>query len=262
LVLFNFSPIKIRGRNHVKSQTVSQSPDVLVRRTDERDKLALREAGKLQEIDCAIRRYSGTELALTKQPAKNARMLVRDFIHNSLYNPFYGYFSKQAVVFSSPEPFSFGDLYDNNAFMSNLSQIYDKYEKENEGHQIWHTPSEIFQPHYGNAIAKCLIEKFKNASSTSGKLIVYEVGAGNGTLMKNVMDYIEHHEPKIYRSMIYKIIEISPRLAREQSKRIGKHPTHIINRSIFEWNEVEPEHCFFIAMEVLVAFVDVGQSFS
>jgi SAM-dependent MidA family methyltransferase len=214
--------------------------------------LALKEAGKLQEVDSVVRLYSGTELANTKQPARNARMLVRDFIHNSLYNPFYGYFSKQAVVFSPPEPFSFHELKDNNAFMHQLSNLYDNYERQNQGQQIWHTPTEIFQPHYGNAVAKCLVDKFKQVAHRSENLVVYEVGAGNGTLMKNVLDYVEQNEPQIYRKMTYKIIEISPKLAREQAKRIGNHPATIINKSIFEWTELEPENCFFIAMEVLV----------
>lgn len=37
-------------------------------------------------------------------------VLVRDFIHDSLYNPEYGYFSKNEVIYSSPEPLNFQEL--------------------------------------------------------------------------------------------------------------------------------------------------------
>lgn len=91
-------------------------------------------------------------------------------------------------------------------------------------------------------------------------LIIYEMGAGNGTLMLNILDYIQQFEPSVYERTRYRVIEISGRLAERQAERqiareIGdRHRcVEIVNKSIFEWDEVEPNHCFFLAMEVIVS---------
>src|ERR1700761_2865792 len=41
------------------------------------------------------------DLAQRTTPPTCVKMLIRDYIEDSLYNPHYGYFSKQATVFSS-----------------------------------------------------------------------------------------------------------------------------------------------------------------
>ena len=84
------------------------------------------------------------------------------------------------------------------------------------------------------------------------------MGAGNGTLMLNILDYLAQYEPKIYQSVQYKIIEISPRLAEQQAIMIRKRhcdKVKIINQSIFEWKQVVPEPCYFVAMEVIVMHI-------
>ncbi|KAG9290248.1 hypothetical protein G9A89_022224 [Geosiphon pyriformis] len=197
---------------------------------------------------------------------KSSVMLSRDFIDNSLYNPHYGYFSKQAMIFSSKTDFNFNEMKDNLEFLKILSNAYKKIEDELDAtnkfaRQVWHTPAELFKPWYGYAVAKYIVEQYKIKNYPHTDLIVYEVGAGNGTLMLNILEYIQKYEPSIYRQTSYRMIEISEKLSELQSKRKeiqkAKHDhdcVEIINKSIFEWNEVVPDPCFFLAFEVLDNF--------
>lgn len=89
-------------------------------------------------------------------------------------------------------------------------------------------------------------------------LTIYEMGAGNGTLMRGILDYIAECEPEAYDRLRYNIIEISPRLARIQRERAerGRHAHKLVinNASILDWTTVVPERCFFLAFEVLDNF--------
>lgn len=92
-------------------------------------------------------------------------------------------------------------------------------------------------------------------------LIIYEIGAGNGSLMLDVLDYIAENEPEVYERTKYRIIEISGRLAKLQRQRASgangrrdhSDVVQVFRGSIFDWTEVVPEHCFFLAFEVLVS---------
>ena len=103
--------------------------------------------------------------------------------------------------------------------------------------------------------------------------MIYEMGAGNGTLMTNILDYIRDADPDVYERTRYKIIEISPQLANLQLKAITPTPTppitatpllnipeshlakvEIINKSIFSWDTYIPSPCFFLALEVFDNF--------
>ena len=221
-----------------------------------------------------------------KERPRRVKMLVRDFIEglsgkeliaghaddspllDSLYNPNYGYFSKQVVIFSPGEPFDFSMMRDEPAFFKILGQRYKQFEDEldlkapNDNRQLWHTPTELFRPYYGEAIARYLVENYKLTSHPYHDLIIYEMGAGNGTLMLNILDYIRDAYPEIYERTKFKIIEISTALAALQSQQLAKtadsrgHADHveIINRSIFEWKTYVPEQCYFLALEVFDNF--------
>ncbi|ORY55500.1 S-adenosyl-L-methionine-dependent methyltransferase [Pseudomassariella vexata] len=205
----------------------------------------------------------------TERPRK-VKMLMRDFIEDSLYNPSYGYFSKQAVIFSPGEPFDFLSLRDEPAFFSELSQRWIEFEQDldsklempNETRQLWHTPTELFRPYYGEAIARYLMSNYIMSTYPYHDLIVYEMGAGRGTLMLNILDYIRSVEPSVYDRIKYKIIEISPSLVAIQNSQLlataasrgHADKVEIINRSIFDWNDRVPSPCFFIALEVFDNF--------
>ena len=88
-------------------------------------------------------------------------------------------------------------------------------------------------------------------------LVIYEIGAGNGTLMVDVLNYLREMEPKVYERTRYQTIEISDPLATIQEESIATDTDHKsrvkINRSsIFNWTENTQEPCFIIACEVLV----------
>jgi SAM-dependent MidA family methyltransferase len=101
-------------------------------------------------------------------------------------------------------------------------------------------------------------------------LVIYEIGAGNGTLMGDILDYIAAEDPEVYDRTRYRIIEISGRLQELQKGRVrggnddvamkatarGKghaSKVEVLGGSIFDWDKIVPEPCFFLALEVLVS---------
>lgn len=203
------------------------------------------------------------ELALCKEPASDVKMLFRDFVDDSLYNPYYGYFNWHAEIFTPPQPIKMRDLVDNFAFHDTLAEMYDEFENtldtrvQDSSRQVWHTPTEIFQPYYGEAIAHYMVSEYKLTGYPYHDLIIYEIGGGNGTLMRNVMDYIAREEPDIYEYTQYRIIEVAPTLAERQQRLVAASEPYqhsarvqIINQSILDWEHTERSPCFVVALEV------------
>lgn len=126
----------------------------------------------------------------------------------------------------------------------------------NEIRQLWHTPTEVFKPFYGEAIARYLVANYKLSLYPYNDLIIYEMGAGNGTLMRNILDWIEKEEPDVYQRTKYKVIEITPKLADLQREHTEAHPgaIEIINRSIFDWDVQVMDPVYFLALEVFDNF--------
>lgn len=87
--------------------------------------------------------------------------------------------------------------------------------------------------------------------------IIYEIGAGNGTLAMDILDHIQHEYPDVYVRTKYNIIEISTSLADLQRKALATvHPcARVFKESIFHWTKREPAPCFFVAMEVVVCML-------
>ncbi|KAI0473614.1 S-adenosyl-L-methionine-dependent methyltransferase [Xylariaceae sp. FL0804] len=208
------------------------------------------------------------ELRSRRERPRQVKMLMRDFVEDSLYNPHYGYFSKQVVIFTPSEPFHFNDLPDEPAFHSLLGRQYTEFEdaldkeRYDETRQLWHTPTELFRPYYGEAIGRYLMSNYIMTQYPMHDLIIYELGAGRGTLMLNILDYLRAVEPSVYDRTQYKIIEISPALAALQGSQLVRtaenrghaDKVEIINKSIFDWEERVASPCFFLAMEVFDNF--------
>ncbi|GAA6040290.1 hypothetical protein JCM8097_009403 [Rhodosporidiobolus ruineniae] len=283
-------------------------------------------------------------------------MLAREFIEDSLYNPNYGYFATKVEIFdpdraasssssssagsssstavdaTRAEGFDFPSFPSTAAFEDEVARRYMVFEGrgsqgeepaagEKVGRQVWHTPTELFKPWYGRALARYLLSQYLSSpissaspasssaasaslsspsSSLTGSpspsypyddLIIYEIGAGNGTLMGDILDYLAEEAPEVYARTKYRIIEISERLKGMQEERAagtssgrrgkgkGKKveaevaggdsvekeleevrrrghegKVEVVRQSIFEWDRVVEEPCFFLAMEVLDNF--------
>ncbi|KAG6813855.1 hypothetical protein H0H92_006262 [Tricholoma furcatifolium] len=194
------------------------------------------------------------------EPPRGVQMLVRDFIEDSLYNPNYGYFPKQATIFNADNStVDFDSLKDSVEFQEEVASKYaaygaDKY--EGPGRQLWHTPTELFKPWFGRAIAQCLVAEYLLKYFPYEDFIIYEIGAGNGTLAMDILNFLQEAYPEVYERTHYNIIEISGSLVQLQKKRLLKvHPNvRVTHKSIFHWDTREPAPCFFVAMEVIDNF--------
>ncbi|KAF2234519.1 DUF185-domain-containing protein [Viridothelium virens] len=203
-----------------------------------------------------------------RERPRRVKMLMRDFIEDSLYNPNYGYFTKQAVIFSPGKPFEFNRMRDEPDFYRLLGERYTSFEDKldekelDETRQLWHTPTELFRPYYGETIARYLVTNYKLSLYPYHDLLIYEMGAGNGTLMLNILDYIRDTDPEVYARTKFKVIEVSNTLAHLQNKQLSHSlnaeghlaKVEIINRSIFDWTTYVSSPCFFLALEVFDNF--------
>ncbi|KAI0258931.1 DUF185-domain-containing protein [Gloeopeniophorella convolvens] len=204
-------------------------------------------------------RVTANDLERHTKPPTRVKMLVRDFIEDSLYNPHYGYFPQQATIFTSAgDPIDFRAMRDSVEFQNEVAKRYSAYgaEEEGPGRQIWHTPTELFKPYYGQAIAQCIVSEYLLKYFPYEDLTIYEIGAGNGTLAMDILDFIRDEYPEVYERTHYNIVEISGRLAKMQRKLlVPRHScVNVTHQSIFHWNKREPAPCFFLAMEVIDNF--------
>ncbi|OCH91497.1 DUF185-domain-containing protein [Obba rivulosa] len=203
------------------------------------------------------RRVTAAELRKQRERPTRVKMLVRDFIEDSLYNPHYGYFPKRAAIFNMKKLLDFGSVRNMVEFDNIVAQAYiENGHGSSPGVQMWHTPTEIFKPWYGRAIAQCLVSDYLLKHFPYEDFKVYEIGAGNGTLARDILDYIREQYPEIYDRAQYNIIEISENLADIQREKLcGEHPCVTIhNKSIFDWDTRESAPCFVLAMEVVDNF--------
>ncbi|KAG5340289.1 hypothetical protein C0989_002305 [Termitomyces sp. Mn162] len=199
-------------------------------------------------------------LECATEPPRGVQMLVRDFIEDSLYNPNYGYFPNQATIFNTDgSAVGFDSLRDSTEFQEVVAQKYAAYgadKHDGPGRQLWHTPTELFKPWFGRAIARCLVAEYLLKYFPYEDLIIYEIGAGNGTLAMDILNFLQEVHPEVYERTRYNIIEISGRLVQMQRKRLSRaHPNvRVTHKSIFHWATREPAPCFFVAMEVIDNF--------
>ncbi|KAH8075849.1 S-adenosyl-L-methionine-dependent methyltransferase [Cristinia sonorae] len=213
----------------------------------------------MNDVDHAnFKRVTSNDLASYTEPPTEVKMLVRDFIEDSLYNPHYGYFPKQVNIFTATETIDFASLRNTVQFQDEVARRYAGYglDETGPGRQIWHTPTELFKPWYGRAIAQCLVSEYLLKYFPYEDFSIYEIGGGNGTLARDILDYIQEEYPDVYDRTRYNIIEISENLANLQREKLcSKHPcVTVTNQSIFHWEKVEPAPSYFLAMEVIDNF--------
>ncbi|XP_048139876.1 uncharacterized protein LOC115757213 isoform X4 [Rhodamnia argentea] len=102
-------------------------------------------------------------------------------------------------------------------YMEHLDKIY------RQSDISWFTPVELFKPWYAHGIAEAILR----TANLSVPLKIYEIGGGSGTCAKGIMDYIKLNAPeRVYNSMTYISVEISPSLAKIQRETVGVVLSH------------------------------------
>ncbi|KAH8158288.1 hypothetical protein CIB48_g9957 [Xylaria polymorpha] len=222
---------------------------------NERDDANWQQRTEMFSVDMSeeYRKYptvTANDLRSRADRPKKVKMLMRDFIEDSLYNPHYGYFSKQVVIFSPGEPFNFNALPDEPTFYAQVGQRYTEFEdaldakSHDDTRQLWHTPTELFRPYYGEAIAQYLMSNYIMSTYPYHDLIIYEMGAGRGSA--------DAQHPRLHPGR--GAVRTSSMMATDAATRGHASKVEIINKSIFDWDERVPSPCFFLAMEVFDNF--------
>lgn len=178
-------------------------------------------------------------------------ILVRDFIHSSLYDPNHGYFSRRSGSVGVLErSIKFNQLEGRKAYMRHLDKIYKQSDTS------WFTPVELFKPWYAHGIAEAIMR----TTNLSVPLKIFEIGGGSGTCAKGIMDYIMLNAPeRVYNNMTYTSIEISSSLAEKQLETVGEVRSHLSKFKVERrdaadqsgWGDVDQQPCWVIMLEVL-----------
>lgn len=174
--------------------------------------------------------------------------LMRDYIYESLYAPKIGFFNHDQVI-TPMESIDFSKIKSRKEFNT-------IYQKLTETSEEFLTPVELYQPYYGQIIARYLVKQIheQNMLESGEPIYLFEVGAGRGTLVLNILDHLKEHEKEIYDKVQYRIIEISSSMVKHQKSRLSSHGSKvkIFHQSIFEWKEqITSKNVFVILMEVL-----------
>ncbi|KAJ9154020.1 hypothetical protein P3X46_027399 [Hevea brasiliensis] len=178
-------------------------------------------------------------------------ILVRDFIHSALYHPKHGYFSQRSKSVGVLEKsIKFNQLEGRKAYMNHLDKVYKQSDTS------WFTPVELFKPWYAHGIAEAILR----TANLSVPLKIYEIGGGSGTCAKGIMDYIMLNAPaRVYNSLTYTSVEISPSLAEIQKETVGEVRSHLSKFKVecrdaadrSGWGDMEQQPCWVIMLEVL-----------
>ena len=133
--------------------------------------------------------------------------LMREWIHAMLYDPHEGYFAKaEHPVAPMTEPIPFKTLSSRSEYLKYVAAQYKTLGNK------WLTPSEIFSPWMGRAIA--------NHIASLGVRRVIEIGGGSGTLAVDIINFLK--QPHVYdRDFSYTSIEISKTLSETQQRRLN-----------------------------------------
>ena len=101
-------------------------------------------------------------MASSKAPAPGR--LVRSFIHSCLYDSGAGYFGSASsqVVSTMAAPINFPALRGESAYRGLLTDLYKEQDASSVGGGgggEWFTPSELFRPHYSEALARYMVRE-------------------------------------------------------------------------------------------------------
>ncbi|KAH8832270.1 hypothetical protein DL96DRAFT_1458322, partial [Flagelloscypha sp. PMI_526] len=163
------------------------------------------------------------------EPPREVKTLVRDWTEDSFYDPNYGYFSRQATIYTSSDELGL-------ITMRSAAQFQDTMARRYLG---WYGGD---KPFYRQAIAKCLVSEHLLKYFLYEDLVTYEIGAGNGSLSIDIIDYMKLEYPEVYERTQHYIIEASTKLVEiQRAKLLPRHPLVTLNlKSVFDWDIVSP----------------------
>ena len=190
-------------------------------------------------------------LPITREPE-----LVRDFIDDCLYHPSYGYFCRnQGPILPITRPITqiLSSMKNQEEYNQYLKALYASANAaigvSNELPPSWHTPSELFRPIYGHAIARFLLHRLLPQLP----LVIYELGPGTGSLAEGILDFLQSEAPQVYSTCEYHLVDISPTLRRAQLQRLAaKHGGVLRNASGASLETMQDSRaCWVVGCEVL-----------
>ena len=155
--------------------------------------------------------------------------LLRNFIEEALYARTTGYFNSSPNRLGNVPLIDFASL---QGGKSDYQTILD-----NHSESAWFTPSELFKPWYGYIIADQIIK-----TAITDKIIIYEVGAGTGSLALSIIERLK----ECGKACEYTTIEISKVFADVQRSK----GLNVIERSFMHLKDTEHRPCFVLALEV------------
>ena len=184
--------------------------------------------------------------------AASSLPLLREFVHESLYNARHGYFGApdNKVVGVLPAPLNFQRMLDRAGYSATVAAAY----KAGKGHS-WFTPSELFKPLYSTGLARFILRRWQQ-QACGEPLRVYEIGGGSGTNAACFLDAVRRLAPDVYDSVRYINVEISAPLAEAQRTACARHAqVHdvLLHDAALTaaWGAKDDALCFVLALEVL-----------
>ena len=154
---------------------------------------------------------------------KQNLLLLRDFLRLCLYHKTDGYFQKKGgfPVGTTAAPMCFRELINSDDYRSLLERRYNSLRGKK---QQFLTPIEIFKPHFGNAIARYILDE----RNKTNKLVILEIGGGTGTSAVNILDYIRLHDNTVYQRMRFGALDVSEISLQLQEKLIRAHSHDVV----------------------------------
>ncbi|MBI3282458.1 SAM-dependent methyltransferase [Candidatus Curtissbacteria bacterium] len=138
-------------------------------------------------------------------------------VEEALYNEQFGFYCGQEAGIklfgAGNRPIDFSKLENRDQFMDYLVKLHETHPG------AYKTPVEIYSPYFGIGLARYIEFLF-----VFGDLppVIYEVGAGNGTLAYDLLDYLQSYQPDLFNRVTYSIVEKSDKLAAIQAERLAR----------------------------------------
>jgi hypothetical protein len=147
-------------------------------------------------------------------PPPRSLTLLRDFIAASLST----YFSRPGPacpVGSGARLPPISSLAGRTAYEAAVASLY-----ASNPPGAWLTPAELFSPHFGAALAAFILRHHAAHAPPDSPLHIVEVGAGRGTLARDVLDAVAAADEGLYSRTRYATLDVSPALAEQAAAAV------------------------------------------